>query len=95
MGAQGTATIDFGAAPPTDYATIDVTGQGAILATSQAEAWFQGTTTVDSDEEDHLMAAFYCKCVCGIPVAGTGFTIYVLAEMGYTQNTYKIQWVWN
>ena len=93
MATSGTATIDFGAAPPTDYASVAVTGQAGILATSQVEAWFEGATTVDADEEDHLMAAFFCKVVCGIPTAGTGFTIHVLAD-GYTQNTYKIQWVW-
>ena len=95
MGAQGTATLNFGASPPSDYTSVDVTGQGAILASSQVEAWIMGTTTTDSDEEDHLMLAYYSKIVAGVPTAGTGFTIHCLVEMGYTQNTYKVQWAWN
>lgn len=94
MGAQGTAVLDFSSALG-DYASVAVTGQAAILATSKVEAFFMGSTTVDSDEEDHLMAAHNVKLVCGIPVAGTGFTIYAFVEQGLTKNTFNVSWVWN
>lgn len=94
MAATGTATIDFGATP-SDYATVSVTGQGAILASSLAEAFVMGATTTDSDEEDHLMSIHNLRVVCGVPSAGVGFAIHAFAVQGLTKGTYKIQWVWS
>lgn len=54
-----------------------------------------GATTTDSDEEDHLMGIHNMRVVAGIPRAGDGFDIYIFVIQGLTQNTYKIQWVWN
>ena len=94
MGAQGTAVIDFGSTP-SDEASIAVTGQTGITASSKCEAWFMGSTTADNDETDHLMANIMIRTPCGIPVAGTGFTIYGFCENGLTKGTYNVAWVWN
>lgn len=95
MATTGTATIDFGATP-CDEATVAVTGQTGILASSLCEAFVMGATTADSDENDHIMASQLMQLVCGIPSAGTGFTIYAFCNMGHiTQGTFKIQWVWS
>lgn len=95
MATTGTATIDFGAFPPTDFATVAVTGQGSIIATSQVEVWIMGSTTTDNDEEDHMMAQHYMEVVPSIPRAGDGFDIYAFVLQGRTTGTYKLQWVWN
>lgn len=94
MATEFTVTLDFGASL-TDYGSVAVTGQAGIVATSRAEAWFMGATTVDSDEEDHVMAAVNTRLVCGIPTAGVGMTVYAFVEQGLTKGTYKVQGVWN
>lgn len=40
MSAQGTATIDFGAVPGSNEASVAVTGQGSILAAQHIAAQF-------------------------------------------------------
>ena len=94
MGAQGTATISFGTTP-VDSGSIAVTGQGAILATSLAEAWIMGATTADNNEQDHIQGGVLLQCVCNIPTAGVGFTIFADTLAGLVVGDFKIQWVWN
>ena len=55
--ATGAAVIQFGAAPGTDFATIAVTGQAAILSTSVVEAWLDPTqgSTAEHTVDEHLM----------------------------------------
>lgn len=91
----GTAVLDFGAAPPTDYASVTVTGQTGILTTSKAEAFFMGSTTSDSTEEDHLLANVNIRLACTIPTLATGFVIHAFVETGLTKGTYNVQWVWS
>jgi hypothetical protein len=99
MGAQGTTTVSFGTTPTVDTATIAVTGQASILATSLAEAWIQGATAgtagTANDEQSHLQAGALMKLVCGIPSAGVGFTIYCDPVCGMVTGDFKINWVWN
>lgn len=94
MATEGTAVLNFSASP-SDYASVAVTGQGSILATSRVEPFFMGSTTGDSDEEDHLMAAHNIELVCTIPTAGVGFTIHAFVLQGLTANTFNVQWVWS
>lgn len=95
MATQGTTTINFGVAtiPWTVDASVDVTGQAAILSTSLVEAWIMaGTATADHSEDEHMIEDI--RLICGIPTAGTGFTIF-----GFTvtpvYGQYTVQWVWN
>ena len=94
MGAQGTATLDFGSTP-TDEATIAVTGQGSIAAGSHAEAFFMRETTGDNGVEEHEGMAIYCRLVCGDVVAGTGFTIYATMLAGFATGQFAVRWVWD
>lgn len=91
MGAQGTATIDFGTGAL--EATVVVTGQAAILSNSLVEAWPALTATannpVDSAKEEEFQVS------AGDIVAGTGFTIYARALIGKAFGLYNMNWVWN
>jgi hypothetical protein len=91
--AAGNAVLDFGV-NPTDVASVAITGQAAIVAGSQCEAWFMRSATATNGLDEHEEAAALCKLVCGNIVPGVGFTVYAhcLAMLGVDQFT--IQWVW-
>ena len=80
MGAQGKATIDFGAFPGKADASVTITGQAGILAASSlVEAWLfpqdtgtPGTNTFHTAAE-HLAVAM--RVQAGQIVNATGFTI--------------------
>ena len=92
--AQGTSTIDFGAFPGSNEASIAVTGQGTISATSKAEAYIMGDdTTSDHTANDHRYFAALIGLSCGTPTVSTGFTIYARSTEKL-QGTYKVRWVW-
>jgi hypothetical protein len=96
MGAQGTATLDFGAFPGTPQASIAVTGQTGILSTSLVEAWiFPPGGTVDHSEDEHIVENF--SVIAAKIVAGTGFTIFgeSLPPSINIYGTWKIAWCWN
>jgi hypothetical protein len=91
----GTATIDFGAAPGSNEASIAVTGQGTISVTSKAEAYIMGDdTTADHTASDHRYAAALIGLTCGTPVAATGFTVYGRSTERI-QGTFALRWVWS
>lgn len=74
MGAQGTATLDFGAFPGKSDAAVAVTGQTGILAGSLVEAWIRPEATADHSADEHMAETL--KVFAGNIVPGTGFTIY-------------------
>jgi hypothetical protein len=91
---QGSATIDFGAFPGSSEASVAVTGQAAISATSKAEAYLMGDDISGSHTaDDHRYAAVLIGLTCGTPTAGTGFTIHgrCLDKM---QGSFQVRWVW-
>lgn len=91
---QGTATLDFGAFPGANEASIAVTGQGAISATSKAEAYVMGDDTSGTHTaSDHRYFAADVGLTCGTPTAATGFTIYATCRQKL-QGTYQVRWVW-
>lgn len=94
MGATGTATLDFGADPGAEEATVVVSGQAGFVATSHAEAWFQhGDTTADNSATEHEEAAALCPLACKWTVDGS-FEIkgMPLAALGVGQ--FKVHWTW-
>jgi hypothetical protein len=92
--ATGTATINFGAHPGANEASVAVTGQTAISATSKAEAWVMADdTTSDHTAKDHRFFATLCSPTCGTPTANTGFTIYATC-LQKLSGTYQVRWVW-
>lgn len=74
MGAQGVATLDFGAFPGKSDATVNVTGQAGIVAGSLVEAWVRPVATTDHTADEHMLETI--KVFAANIVAGTGFTIY-------------------
>lgn len=73
-GAQGTATLNFGAFPGSSDTSVAVTGQAGILAGSIVRAWIFPAATADHSADEHFAEGLYI--VAGSIVAGTGFTIY-------------------
>lgn len=94
MGAQGSTTINFGAAPGANEASVAVTGQATILAGSQVEAWIMAVALGDHTANDHEYVALLAEFTCGSVVAGTGFTITGRCTE-QLEGTFTIQWVWN
>jgi hypothetical protein len=91
---QGTATIDFGAFPGKYEASVVVTGQAAINATSKAEAFVMGDDTTSAHSaSDHRVMDALTGFTCGTPTAGTGFTIYATSPHRQI-GTYQLRWVW-
>lgn len=54
MGAQGTATLDFGAFPGSSVTHVDVAAAG-VIATSAIEAWIRPVANADHTAEDHMV----------------------------------------
>lgn len=90
----GTATIDFGAFPGSNEASVAVTGQTSITATSKAEAFVMGDDTSGTHTaNDHRYFSALVGLTCGTPSAGTGFTIYARSTEKL-QGTFALRWVW-
>jgi hypothetical protein len=89
--AKGATTIDFGAAPGGNLASVAVAGQAAILSTSYVEAFLMYEATADALADEQLIAPINLRC--GTPVDGVGFTIYAASEWVLT-GTYAVRWVW-
>lgn len=73
MGAQSTAELDFGAFPGASDASVTVTGQASILASSLVEAWIYPKDTTDHSADEHMLESI--KVFAHTISAGNGFTI--------------------
>lgn len=92
--ATGIAAIDFGAHPGSNEASVAVTGQTSILATSKVEAWIMADdTTTDHTASDHKYFAAFAALTCGTPTNAVGFTIYA-RSLEKLVGTFKVRWVW-
>ncbi len=94
--ATGTAEINFGAFPGSNEASIAVTGQTTISATSKCEAWVMGddTSTDGHTAGDHRYLPQLAAFTCGTPTASTGFTIYGRSTHKL-QGKFALRWVWS
>lgn len=91
---QGTATIDFGAHPGANEASVAVTGQGSISATSKVEAFIMGDdTSSNHTANDHRYISLWLSLTCGTPTAATGFTIYGRSDQKL-HGQFAVRWVW-
>ena len=88
----GTATINFGSTP-TDYASVVITGQAAIVSGSQVEAFFMADATAGNTADEHMLLASEATPVCGDIVAATGFTVH-LRTPTFWAGAFSIRWVW-
>lgn len=92
MAATGEATLDFGALPGSNeasvaFADVDVT------ATSKAEAFFMaGDTTADHTASDHRYIGLFVALSADV-TNGVGGTIYGRSTDKMT-GTFKVRWVW-
>lgn len=90
---KGIEVIDFGTFPGSHEASVVVTGQTAILSTSDAEAFFMSETSADYTAKDHRYIGLFARLTCGDIVAGTGFTIFGISTEKLT-GRFSIRWVW-
>jgi hypothetical protein len=93
---QGTAIVDFGAlgGAGSNEASVAVTGQTSILATSKAEAYIMADdTTGEHTASDHRYLSALVGLTCGTPTAATGFTIYARSTEKLT-GEFQVRWVW-
>jgi hypothetical protein len=91
----GTATINFGSAPGTNIASLVITGQAAIGASSNIKVWFQGGSTADFNEYEHLfILPGSVSLVAGTIVNGVGFTIYATTQLRIRGNV-VCRWEWS
>lgn len=90
-----TGTLDFGAAPGSNEASVVVTsGMGSISATSKVEAYFMGDdTTADKTASDHRYAPLFISLTCGTPVAATNVTVYGRSAEKM-QGTFAFRGIW-
>jgi hypothetical protein len=85
----GTATVDFGSAGG-NVATVAVTGQTWVTATSHVDAFLMGTdSTADHNADEHGIVNMTTRIIS--ITAGTGFTIQAYSEWTLT-GTFKIHW---
>lgn len=91
----GTATIDFGASPGSNEASVAVTGQTAISATSKAEVFVMGDDTATAHTaSDHRYLPQLASFTAGTPSAGVGFTIYG-RSIHKLQGQFALRFVWS
>jgi hypothetical protein len=91
---QGTAIINFGSGSGVNEASVAVTGQTTISATSKAEAYIMASdTTANHTANDHRYVNILAGFTCSTPTAGVGFTIYANSIHDLT-GQFSVRWVW-
>jgi len=90
MGANGSATLDFGNIPGTDSVVVVVTSAG-VLSTSSIEAWMMADTTATHNYIEHVIVPM--RLVCKSGNNDDTFTIYAFSELRLT-GTFIVHWVW-
>lgn len=91
---QGTAVLDFGSYPGSNEASVAVTGQATIGASSKAEAYIMGDdTSPNHTASDHRYLGLFVALTCGTPSSGVGFTIYA-RSYEKMQGQFTVRWVW-
>lgn len=91
MPGHSTAVLNFGAAPGTNIASIDITGITTIDSTSHVEAYLMCDTTATHNAYEHMVVPLMIRC--SIPITGVGFTIFASSELRLT-GTFTVRWVW-
>lgn len=91
MGAQGTATVDFGASPGKSDVTITVAATG-VLTTSAVEAWLRPVVTADHSVDEHLVEEIDISA--HTPVANS-FSVFAKTRNKPLTGQWSVWWVWN
>lgn len=93
MPGMGTATLDFGAEPGSNEASVAVSVP-TITADGKVEAFIMGDdATSDHTASDHQYIGLWLNLTCGTPSAGVGFTIYGRSTERLS-GTFAIRFVW-
>lgn len=93
MGQKGVTTVNFGAHPGSDVASVTVTGQTQIAASAAVDAWLLAKETPDHSVDEHLVDG--PVVLAGAVVAGVGLTIYAAAQNGNLTGAWSVAWVWD
>jgi hypothetical protein len=93
MGAQGTAVLDFGAAPGANSEASLAVAAAGIAAGSSVEAWIRHEATADHTLDEVRFENV--KILAGGINAGVGFTIYGEVLKGCVWGRFNVDWVWN
>lgn len=88
----GQAVIDFGAWPGSNEASVTVTGQTGISASTPVEAWLMAEASGTHTLQDATYAARFISLTCSAP-SGTSFTIYARSEHKL-QGQFAVRFVW-
>lgn len=92
MSGMGAVTIDFGAFPGSNEASITF-ADASIGGTAKVDAFVMaGDTTADHTAADHRYAEQFFS-LSGVPDAGVGGTIYA-RSIHKMQGTFAVRWVW-
>lgn len=90
---HGTATIDFGAFPGSNEASVAF-ADAAVSAGSVVKAWFTAdSVTADHTANDHKYAPVFIN-LTALPTAGVGGTIYARSEEKM-QGQWLVNWEWS
>lgn len=91
----GTATINFGASPGANEASVAVTGQASINTTSKAEVFVMADDTATGHTaSDHRYLPQLASFTAGTPTLATGFTIYG-RSIHKMEGQFSLRWVWS
>lgn len=88
----GTATINFGTG--SNIATVSVTGQASITASSSVWLELVADSSGSHSASDAAYAALFVSLTASTPTAGSGFTIYATCADKMT-GTFKVRWTWS
>jgi len=86
----GTGVLDFGSAPGSSWAEVNITGQSFITSASAVNAWMYGTTA-SHNEIEHQIADI--KVSPGAILPGTGFRVVASSNMRWT-GQFAIRWMY-
>lgn len=98
MGAQGTTTVNFGAAPGGNIAAVATVSAVGIISASLVEAWLYPVATADHSADEHVTESANISIIAGnINTGAATFQIFAftvppsLNEYGL----WTVAWVWN
>ena len=89
MGAQGSATIDFGAFPGKSDAATTVSAVG-IADADLAEAWIRPVASADHSADEHLVETIRFHAI-----AVGGFAVIAVQAFNTGSGNTRIYGVWN
>lgn len=93
MAGSGVATLDFGPIGSVrNWATVQVTGQTGIQASSMVGVWVRIEATPEHTESELIAESLRVEAMNIVP--GVGFTIYGRCLNGSFYGRVKVNWAW-